>query len=59
MIRINLLPQKKRPEARKGGQGWLVVLLLLSVAQAIGFILFHVKKGESLKAQNSKLSEEN
>lgn len=55
MIRINLLPQKRRAEQRQsgggGGQLWLVVGLLLIAIQAVGLFVFHSFKQQELEAK--------
>ncbi len=53
MIRVNLLPQKKRVErgAREGGQLWLVVLLILCLAEVAGLFVFHALKVDELRQQ--------
>ncbi len=58
MIRINLLPQKRRAEQRgEASQLWLIVLLLLLVGEAAGLLVFHGMKNDDLKAQRQKNSE--
>ncbi len=51
MIRINLLPNKRRAEKREGGQLWLVALLLLFLVQIVGLFVFHGFKAEELADQ--------
>ena len=41
MIRINLLPQKKRAERVQGSQLWLLVLLGVLLAEGGGLLVFH------------------
>ncbi len=62
MIRVNLLPQKKKPERARlqlsapsvGGTKWLLVVLGVVVLEAIGLIIFHNSKLNELAAQNQK-----
>ena len=54
MIRINLLPQKRRVETTEGSQLWLVVALVLFLAELAGLFAFHGFKREVLKEQNRK-----
>ena len=56
MIRINLLPQKRQTQ-REGSQLWLVVIVLLSALEAVGFFIYHGNKTEELVAQRRKNSE--
>jgi len=53
MIRVNLLPQKKRAERRpgEGGQLWLVALLILCLAEVAGLFVFHAFKVDELQEQ--------
>ena len=53
MIRVNLLPQKKRAEraAGEGGQLWLVALLILCLAEVAGLFVYHALKVDELKQQ--------
>lgn len=53
MIRVNLLPQKKRGGERRGegSQVWLVVLLVLCLAEVAGLFVFHAFKVDELKEQ--------
>lgn len=58
MIRINLLPQKRRTEkAAEASQLWLVVLLLLFLAEVAGLLVFHGMKSDDLKTQQRKNDE--
>lgn len=63
MIRVNLLPQKKKPERARaaiatsgggGGSKWLLVVLGLVVLEAIGLIIFHNTRLNELAAQRAK-----
>jgi type IV pilus assembly protein PilN len=51
VIRINLLPQKRRTERGEGSQAWLLILLALFVVEVIGLFVFHGYKGEELSEQ--------
>jgi len=57
MIRINLLPQKRRTERTEGSQLWLVAMLVLSVGEVIGLFVFHGYQAETLKEQTRKNAE--
>jgi type IV pilus assembly protein PilN len=54
MIRINLLPQKRRMAKTDGGQLWAVVLVLIVAFEAVGFFIYHGNKKEELTAQRHK-----
>ncbi|MEB2312803.1 MAG: PilN domain-containing protein [Sorangiineae bacterium] len=54
MIRVNLLPQKKRAEAARASQLWLVVLLVTMIAEVAALFVFHGIKGEELTEQKKK-----
>jgi type IV pilus assembly protein PilN len=61
VIRINLLPQKRRMAKAEGSQLWAVVLVLLVAVEAVGFFIYHGHKKEELTAQrrkNAELSEQ-
>jgi type IV pilus assembly protein PilN len=61
VIRINLLPQKRRAAKAEGSQLWAVVIVLLVAAQAVGFFIYHSHKKEELTSQrrkNAELSEQ-
>ncbi len=57
MIRINLLPQKRRAESSEGSQLWLVALLVLLIAEIAGLFVFHGFKRQELAAQKHKNAE--
>jgi len=57
MIRINLLPQKRRAQKTEGGQLWAVVGVLLVALEAVGFFIFHGTMKEALTAQRRKNAE--
>ena len=52
MIRVNLLPQKKRPERKGGSQLWMVALLVTLLLEAGALIVWHGLKYEELTEQN-------
>ena len=55
MIRINLLPQKKkRAERGETSQLWLAVVMVLLLAEVAGLFVFHGFKGEELADQQRK-----
>jgi type IV pilus assembly protein PilN len=58
MIRINLLPQKRRTQTQDTGNLWLVVVVLLVALESVAFFIFHGIETEKLLAQqreNAKL----
>jgi len=57
MIRINLMPQKRRAERSEGSQLWLAVVMVLMLAEVAALFVFHGFKGEELKDQNRKNAE--
>lgn len=60
MIRVNLLPQK-REARREAGQGWLLAVGGVAVAEIIGLLLFHnlkIQELEDQKKKNQELSSE-
>jgi type IV pilus assembly protein PilN len=55
VIRINLLPQKrKRAERTEGSQLWLAIVLVLLLAEVAGLFVFHGFKSEELADQERK-----
>jgi type IV pilus assembly protein PilN len=54
MIRINLLPQKRRAEPKEGKELWLAVVLALLLAEVAGFFVWHGLKNEEYEQQNRK-----
>ncbi|MBK6515618.1 MAG: PilN domain-containing protein [Polyangiaceae bacterium] len=59
MIRVNLLPQKKRAERAasiepSSSQRWILVVFGLVLLEAIGFVLFHQTKEKELAEQKAK-----
>jgi type IV pilus assembly protein PilN len=58
LIRVNLLPQKRRAEARaEGNQLWLVAVMVAFLAEIAGLFVFHSVKNEALVDQKRKNSE--
>ena len=57
MIRVNLLPQKRRVEKTEGSQLWLVVVMLAMLAETAGLVVLHAMKNEELKAQQAANAE--
>ena len=57
MIRINLMPQKRRAERSEGSQLWLAVVMVLMLALVAALFVFHGFKGEELKDQLRKNAE--
>lgn len=59
MIRINLLPQKRRAEKTEGSQAWLAVTLLLFLLEVGGLFFFHSMMNERLAEQERTNAELN
>ena len=59
MIRINLMPQKRRAERSEGSQLWLAVVMVLMLAEVAALFVFQGFKGEQLKDQQRKNAELN
>jgi len=57
VIRINLLPQKRRVQKAEGGQLWVVAVVLLVALEAVGFFIYHGNKQGELAAQRRKNAE--
>ena len=58
MIRVNLLPQKRRSEARpEARQLWLVAVMVAFLAEVAGLFVFHGFKNEELADQRRKNAE--
>jgi type IV pilus assembly protein PilN len=58
MIRINLLPQKRRAETRpEGRQLWLVAVMVAFLAEVAALFVFHGFKTEELADQKRKNAE--
>jgi type IV pilus assembly protein PilN len=54
MIRINLLPQKRRAERSDGSQLWLAVVMVAMLAEVAVLFVFHGFKNEELNDQRRK-----
>ncbi len=59
MIRVNLLPQKRRLEKTEGSQLWLVMIMVALLVEVAGFVVLHSIKSEELSAQQATNSELN
>jgi type IV pilus assembly protein PilN len=58
MIRVNLLPRKRRAEQKStAGQGWLVVVMAVLLAESIGLFVWHSYNESILKQQVRKNGE--
>ncbi len=57
MIRINLMPVKRRAERGDGSQLWLAVVMVVMLAEVAALFVFHGFKNEELKDQARKNSE--
>lgn len=58
MIRVNLLPQKRRTEARpEARQLWLVAVMVAFLAEVAALFVFHGFKNEELADQRRKNAE--
>lgn len=57
MIRINLMPQKRRAERTEGSQLWLAVVMVVMLAEVAALFVFHGFKNEELKDQRRKNTE--
>jgi len=58
VIRVNLLPQKRRSEARpEARQLWLVAVMVAFLAEVAGLFVFHGFKNEELADQRRKNAE--
>jgi type IV pilus assembly protein PilN len=56
VIRINLIPRKRRPDRAEASQLWLAVVLVLFLAEVAGVFVFHGMKAEELEDQNRQNS---
>jgi type IV pilus assembly protein PilN len=54
MIRINLMPEKRRAQPSEKGQLWLVAVLGLLALEMVGCFLLYSQKQHELMAQRSK-----
>ena len=57
MIRINLMPMKRRAERGEGSQLWLAVVMVLMLAEVAALFVFHGFKNEELNDQRRKNAE--
>ncbi len=58
MIRINLLPSKRRSEQKSAaGQGWLLVVLIVLLAEVSGLFAWHSYSESKVKEQQRKNGE--
>ena len=57
MIKINLLPQKRRVERGEASQLWLVAVLVAFLLEVVALFVFHSIKSEELKDQNRRNAE--
>ena len=57
MIRINLMPQKRRADRSEGSQLWLAVVMVVMLAEVAALFVFHGFKNEELKDQLRKDTE--
>jgi type IV pilus assembly protein PilN len=54
VIRINLMPQKRRAERSDGSQLWLAVVMVVMLAEVAALFVFHGFKNEELNDQRRK-----
>ncbi|MEO8905529.1 MAG: PilN domain-containing protein [Polyangiaceae bacterium] len=54
MIRVNLMPQKRRGDRSDGSQLWLAVVMVLMLAEVAALFVFHGFKNEELNDQKRK-----
>jgi type IV pilus assembly protein PilN len=57
VIRINLLPQKRRAQQSEGGQLWAVIIVLIVALEAVVFFFYHGSKKEELVVERRKNAE--
>jgi len=57
VIKINLLPQKRRVDRGEASQLWLVAVLVAFLLEVIALFVFHSIKNEELKDQTRKNAE--
>ena len=57
MIRINLMPQKRRSERAGESQLWLAVVMVVMLAEVAALFVFHGFKAEELNDQRRKNAE--
>ena len=54
MIRINLMPQKRRTDRREGSQLWLVAVMVVMLVEVVGLFVLHGVKSEQLSEQRRR-----
>jgi type IV pilus assembly protein PilN len=54
VIRINLLPQKRRTQSQDAGNIWLVALVLVVALESVGCFIFHGIETQKLVEQERK-----
>jgi type IV pilus assembly protein PilN len=54
VIRINLMPQKRRVDRSDGSQLWLAVVMVVMLAEVAALFVFHGFKNEELNDQRRK-----
>jgi len=54
MIRINLMPQKRRAERSEASQLWMAVVMVVMLAEVAALFVFHGFKNEELNDQRRK-----
>jgi type IV pilus assembly protein PilN len=57
VIRINLMPQRRRADRSDGSQLWLAVVMVLMLAEVAALFVFHGFKNEELNDQRRKNAE--
>src|SRR5258708_4810122 len=57
MIRINLMPQKRRSDRGDGSQLWLAVVMAVMLVEGVALFVFHGFKTEQLNDQRRKDAE--
>lgn len=58
MIRINLLPRRRRSEPQSGAnQGWLIAVMVVLLAEVFGLFALHSYGEQGLRAQERKNAE--
>ena len=54
MIRINLMPQKRRAQSTEGSQLWLLLVMLVVAAEIVGCFVVYSAKQDQLAEQQRK-----
>ena len=54
MIRVNLMPQKRRADRSDGSQIWLALVMVAMLAEVAALFVFHSFKNEELNDQRRK-----